>query len=389
MSSFKQADHKLLMIPGPIEVADDVLLANAHPSMAHISPDVLPIFGESLAMSRQVVDAPNSQPFIIAGSGTLGWDMAAANLIQPGEDVLVLTTGYFGDSLTECLETYGAKPTQLTAPVGGRSTREEIANALKEKKYKAITITHVDTSTGILNDVESIAKVVQEVSPDTLIIVDGVCSVGSEEIHMEAWGVDYILFASQKGLGCPPGLCLAVASQRAIETFEKRSVPPGTYFGSWKKWIPVMKSYEARKPSYFATPSVNLVYALHCSLKTMTQGSVSLSQRFQLHREASQKVKKTIAELGLEQLALPDSREGGVANGMTAVRYPTGFGAADILPKMAQRGVVFGAGLHKDCKDQYFRIGHMGVSVCDSSRNDIDVILNHLRDVLSELGDQS
>ena len=154
MSSFKQADHKLLMIPGPIEVSDDVLLANAHPSMAHVSPDFVPVFGESLEMLRKVADAPSSQPFIISGSGTLGWDLAAVNLFEKDDDVLVLTTGYFGDSFAECIATYGAHPTQVVAPVGSRPSESEIEIALKQKKYKAVTITHVDTSTGILMDVE-------------------------------------------------------------------------------------------------------------------------------------------------------------------------------------------------------------------------------------------
>ena len=386
MSSFKQAEHKLLMIPGPIEVADDVLLSNAHPSMAHVSPDFIPVFGESIEMLRQVADAPSSQPFIIAGSGTLGWDLAAANLLEKDDDVLVLSTGYFGDSFAECIEAFGGKPKQLSAPAGSRPNLDEFASLLKEKKYKAVTITHVDTSTGILMDVPAVTNVVKSVSPDTLVILDGVCSVGSEEIHMDAWGVDFLLFASQKGIGIPPGLSLSLASPRAIQTFEKRSSPPAGFYTSWKKWLPVMKAYEGRTPAYFATPPTNLIYALHTSLKTMTQGQVSLSQRFQMHRDASKRVKKAIQDMGLEQLALPDSREDGVANGMTAVRYPKGLSAPDILPKMAQRGVVFGPGLHKDCKNEYFRIGHMGISVVDPRRGDIDTILKKLEEVLVEAG---
>lgn len=383
---FQQEPHKLLMIPGPIEVADDVLFANAHPSMAHTSPQFVPVFGEALKMLREVVDAPTAQPIVIAGSGTFGWDMASTNLLEPGDEVLVLTTGYFGDSFADCLATYGVKPTNLTAPVGAPSSLDEVAQALRSKSYKAITITHVDTSTGVLNDPESICRVVKEVSPDTLIILDGVCSVASEEIHMDAWGIDYVLFASQKGIGCPPGLSLSLASERAMRTLETRKTPPPTYFGSWKRWVPVMQAYESGNVAYFATPPVQLIYALHASLTTMTKGPVSLAERFQRHKDASKQVKDGIEALGLEQLAVPEARTTGVANGMTAVRYPPGMGAADILPKMAERGVVFGAGLHKSCKDEYFRIGHMGVSVVDKERNDIPTILHHLAEVLKENG---
>jgi len=383
---FQQDPHKLLMIPGPIEVADDVLYANAHPAMAHTSPEFVPVFGEALKMLRTVVDGPTAQPIVVAGSGTLGWDMASTNMLEAGDEVLVLTTGFFGDSFAECLATYGAKPTQLTAQVGAPSSLDEVAKALREKKYKAITITHVDTSTGVMNDAEGISRVVKEVSPETLVILDGVCSVGSEEIHMDAWGIDYVLFASQKGIGCPPGLSLSLASERAIRTFESRKTPPPIFFGSWKKWLPIMKAYEAGNMAYFATPPVQLIYALHTSLKTMTSGSVSLADRFQLHKDVSKQVKDGIVALGLEQLAVPEARETGVANGMTAVRYPPGMGAADILPKMAQRGVVFGAGLHKTCKDEYFRIGHMGVSVVNKERGDIETLLQQLGEVLKENG---
>ena len=373
------------MIPGPIEVTDDVLYANAHPSVAHVAPDFCVVFGECIKMLRTVLDAPSSQPYIVAGSGTLGWDMLSANVLQPGEEALVLSTGYFGDSFAEALGTYGVKVTQITGAVGGRPEESQIVDALQKTKFRAVTITHVDTSTGVLMDVEKIAKLVHEVSPETLVFVDGVCSVGSEEIHMESWGVDAYLFASQKGLGCPPGLSFVVAGPRAMQAFESRKAPPATYYASWVKWTPVMKAYEAGSPAYFGTPPTNLVYALHQSLKNIT--GTSLAERYQAHREASQKIKTRLAEHGLEQLALKATREnGGVANGMTAVRYPAGMGAKDILPKLAQRGVVFGAGLHKECKDEYFRIGHMGVSVMDPKRGDLDKVITALREVLQENG---
>ena len=114
--------------------------------------------------------APDCQPFLISGSGTLGWDQVAANLIEPGEEVLVLNTGYFGDSFTECLETYGAKATQVTAsPVGAAFTPIDIEKALKDKRFKAVTFTHVDTSTGVLNDAKMISETVKRISPDTLV----------------------------------------------------------------------------------------------------------------------------------------------------------------------------------------------------------------------------
>jgi alanine-glyoxylate transaminase/serine-glyoxylate transaminase/serine-pyruvate transaminase len=198
------------------------------------------IFGEALTMLRklfQTTDA-KSQPFVISGSGTLGWDQIASNVVSPGDEVLVLHTGYFGDSFADCFAAYGVKATQLKAPIGDRPGLEEIEAALTSKPYKAITITHVDTSTGVLSDVKGVAELVNKVSPETLVIVDGVCSVGSEEIRFDDWGLDVVMTGSQKGIGVPAGLSILMVSGRAIDRFESRTAPPNSYFASWKNWLP-------------------------------------------------------------------------------------------------------------------------------------------------------
>lgn len=375
------------MIPGPIEVSDDVLLANAHPSMAHVSPQFVPVFQEALNMFRDVVGSKRAQPLIVAGSGTLGWDMVAANVVEAGEEVLVVHTGFFADGFADAISAYGGKPTQVKAPVGSRPSLEQIKAALQSRKFKAITITHVDTSTAVLNDVKAIAELVRSVSPETLIVVDGVCSVASEELEMDAWDLDVVLTASQKGIGCPPGLSLLAISPRALEVFEKRQSPPPTYYASWTRWLPVMRAYQSGSPAYFGTPPTNLIYALHQSLKTILHGPASLAERVQRHKEASDKIKAAVHELGLKQLVNEElQRSNGDAHTMTAVRYPQGLSAGYILPKLAARDVVLGAGLHKECKDEYFRIGHMGVSVMDPKRGDLDKVITALREVLQENG---
>ncbi|KAK7031364.1 PLP-dependent transferase [Favolaschia claudopus] len=377
-AEFKQAPHKLLVIPGPIEVSDEVLYANAHPSMSHVSPDFVPVFGDCIRMTREVVLSKEGQPFLIAGSGTLGWDQVASNLIQPGENALVLHTGYFGDSFTECLEIYGAKVDQLKAEVGGVVATEEIESALKAKKYRLLTFTHVDTSTGVLSDAKAIAETVRRVSPETLVILDGVCSVASEELRMDAWGIDVVLTASQKGLGVPPGLSILVASPKAIKVFEERTAPVASYYASWKKWLPIMKAYEAGKPAYFATPPVNLIYAYHTSLSAITKNAPSLEERFELHRAASKQIKDTAAELGLKQLPLKPEY---AAMGMSALYFPSGMSAADVLPSLGAKGIVVAGGLHAAVKDKYFRVGHMGLTAVDGQRGDIQTVTNALKEV--------
>ncbi|KAK3051125.1 hypothetical protein LTS18_012462, partial [Coniosporium uncinatum] len=211
-----QPEHPALLIPGPIEFDDAVLQAMSHFSESHVGMPFVTVFGETLSMLRKLFQTSNpaSQPFVISGSGTLGWDQVAANLSEPGDDVLVLHTGYFADSFADCFETYGVNATQIKAPIGDRPQLDEVEKALKEKKYKLITVTHVDTSTGVLSEIEALTKMVRKVSPETLVVVDGVCSVGCEEIRFDDWGIDVVLTASQKAIGCPAGLSILMASGR-------------------------------------------------------------------------------------------------------------------------------------------------------------------------------
>lgn len=190
---------------------------------------------------------PASQPFVISGSGTLGWDLVAANLVEAGENVLVLSTGYFGDGFADCFKVYGANVTQLKAPVvGSRPQLPEIEKALKEKKFKVITVTHVDTSTGVLSELKDLSALVQKVSPETLLVVDGVCSVAGEEIDFDAWKLDAVVTASQKAIGVPAGLSISMFSGRAIKAVEERKTPPASYFASIKNWAPSKCTSEPR-----------------------------------------------------------------------------------------------------------------------------------------------
>jgi alanine-glyoxylate transaminase / serine-glyoxylate transaminase / serine-pyruvate transaminase len=145
-----------------------------------------------------------------------------------------------------------------------------------------------------------------------------------------------------------------------------------------------MKNYEARKPSYFATPSPQLVRALHTSLTSIL--STSLDSRFAAHRAASQKVKAAVAALGLKQLA---SKPENQANGMTAMYLPEGMTPPAVLPNLLKKNVIFAGGLHKEIATKYIRFGHMGVSVTDEKRKDIDYAIEALKESLGEAGYQA
>lgn len=212
-------------------------------SESHVSPGFVATFGETLSMLRKVFQTGStSQPFVLSGSGTLGWDLVAANLVEAGEDVLVLSTGYFGAGFADCFRTYGANVTQLTGPVGGRPQLPEIEKALSEKKYKVLTVTHVDTSTGVLSELKDLTAMVKRVSPDTLVVVDGVCSVACEEIAFDDWKIDGVVTASQKAIGCPAGLSISLFSEKAMQAFQNRKTPVPAYFASMKNWTPSTSS---------------------------------------------------------------------------------------------------------------------------------------------------
>jgi len=227
-------DRQLLMIPGPIEFTPEVLRAMGMSTTSHVAPAFIEVFGTALERLREVFLAPDAQPFVVAGSGTLAMDMAAANLIEPGDAALVVNSGVFGDRFGDILQRYGAEVTHVHAPViGDAPSLDEVEGALEAREtssgqdYKLMTITQVDTSTGVAADVKALAALGRE--HDALVVVDGVCSAAGETLRQDAWGVDLTLTASQKAIGVPPGLALVVAGERAMEVFRKRKSPVVNY----------------------------------------------------------------------------------------------------------------------------------------------------------------
>lgn len=321
----------------------------------------------------------NSQPFVIAGSGTLGWDQVATNLTEPGDEALVIRTGFFGGALTDCLETYGVNVTELHAPFGEPVGLAAVERALTQKKFKLMTITHVDTSSGVLSDIEALSKAVHRLSPGTLVVVDGVCSVGAEDLRFDDMQLDVVVTAPQKAIGCPAGLSIVMASERAIGVYKTRKSRPATYFSSWKNWIPVMQAYEAGKVAYFATPPSQLIHALHTALsQILSQG---MDARVQRHREMSKKIKAACEEIGLRQVARHTSYQ---ACTLTTVWLPKGIAASDMVGWLSKHGLVVAGGLQKPFTQQYIRIGHMGTSVMDRNRSDVDFAISALRQAVAE-----
>lgn len=348
-------DRTLLMIPGPIEFEPAVLQAMGAPTASHVAPNFIEAFGQAIERMREVWLAPSGQPFIISGSGTLAMDIPAANLIEPGDKALVLSTGYFGERYAEILKRYGADVTILRSPIGDTVNLENVESTLEQGKFKLLTFTHVDTSTAVRVDAKAIGGLGKKY--DVLTVLDGVCSVAGEEIRQEEWGLDVVLTASQKAVGVPPGLALLVASKKAMKCWELRENAVSNYYADWKNWLPIMQAYEGRKPSYFGTPPVNLIFALNVSLRQILEEGID--KRFKRHQMFGEACRNAMKSLGLGQVPLQNDF---AASTLTAPRYPEGISGADLLPEIKKAGAILAGGLHPDIKTEYFRIGHMGAT---------------------------
>ena len=367
--------RKLLMIPGPIEFEPEVLRAMGMQTTSHVASNFIESFGNCLDMMKEVWMAPKGQPFIVSGSGTLAMDMSACNLVEKGDAVLIISTGYFGERFKNIFDRYGANTTILTAPVGGVVDIDVIEEELKKKHYKIIAMTHVDTSTGVLVDPEPIAQLAKKYN--VLSILDGVCSVAGEEIKQDDWGLDVVLTASQKAIGVPPGLALLVASQKAMNVWKNRKSPVLNYYADWENWLPIMKAYEERRPSYFGTPPVNLIVALETSLKIIV--NEGLINRVNRHQELASAFRMAIKSLGLKLLALDHKI---AANTLTAIYYPNQINAADFISKMSDYDVLIAGGLLAEIKTTYFRVGHMG----SVSEKDLIATLSAIEYALHNVG---
>ncbi|HEX4824814.1 MAG TPA: alanine--glyoxylate aminotransferase family protein [Candidatus Polarisedimenticolaceae bacterium] len=354
------SQRRLVMIPGPIEISPGVREAFSVPPPGHTSPEVIETFGASLEMMRRVwIAAPGAQPFVIPGSGTTTMEMAVANLVEPGDAVVVVNTGFFSDRMVDMLRRAGAEVVDLTAVPGDVPHASRAEGACEDlvrsgRRPKAIFATHVDTSTGVRCDPKPLAAIARE--HGALSIFDGVCATAAERFEMETWGADVYLTASQKAIGLPPGLALLVVTERALEAREARRAPVPLSL-DWHSWRPVMQAYEARKPSYFATPPTNLILALEVGLREIL--AEGMNARFALHERGAGAMRAAFAALGLRGVPAKASY---AAHTLSALRFPSGVDAG-LVGKIAERGVVVAGGLHPAIKAEYFRIGHMGYAL--------------------------
>jgi aspartate aminotransferase-like enzyme len=363
------SERELLMIPGPTNVDPTVLRALSKPTLSHTSPEFVKTFKETLNDLKKLFMTEN-EVFVIAGSGTLALEMAVANVIEPRDKILNAVAGYFGQYFVKMSKAHGAVSEVLEFPWGKPIKPENIKDALKKGNYKAVTVTHVETSTGVANPIKEIGETVKKHS-DAFYIVDTVCSLGGMEVRVDDWNIDICVSGSQKCIGLPPGLALLSVGNDVLKFLDTRKSPVNFWYGDLRNWLPVM-----RDPSqYFATPPVNMIYALSQALKMLL--NEGLEQRFRRHHVLAEAFRAAMDALKLKPVAEREC----TADTITATYYPENIEDAAFRSEMKRRGIVVASTLGP-LKGKGFRVGHMG----NVNQNDIMSTIGAVETTLKSMG---
>ncbi|AWR98181.1 aminotransferase class V-fold PLP-dependent enzyme [Acidianus sulfidivorans JP7] len=359
---------------GPETIDYDVLLAGVKGDIGFTSKEFVDAMSYSLKYLRKLMGADQSyQPFIIPGGGTSAME-SVTSLLKKDDKVLVVSNGVFGDRWTNIFSRYPVKVSTIKAKAGYYVKPDEIEDAIKKEggKVKLVTLTHVETSTGVREPIEEVSKRIRAYTD--LIVVDGVSSVGAEVVKAKDWDIDVYLTASQKAIATPPGAGLLVLSQNAVKYLDDNIAG---YYLNLKNWINVMKSMEEGKASYFSTPPVHLILMLKKAFEMID--AEGLENRIKRHELVSSAIRKGIEGMGLEIVAkTPEA----YSNTVTGVKVSK-VNPNDVLSAIVQEGIELAPGVHPDLAGKYFRIGHMGWV----NLNDVISTISALERVMKKLGE--
>ena len=332
-----------MFVPGPVDVDPAVLAAQAQPMMPHRSKDFEAIFQRAGEKSKQLF-ATQSRVLIFTASGTGSQEAAIRNLAA--ERVLCCINGSFSQRWHEVAVTNGKLADKVEVAWGEAILPEMVAEAIRKEKYEVITLVHNETSTGVQNPVKEIAEVVHKLSPETMLCVDAVSSLGGAKIEMDAWGIDLLFTSTQKCLALPPGLTLCAVNDRALRRAEQ--VPNrGWYFDLLR-----MEKHRT-KDSTPATPAMSLIYALDLQLdRILAEG---LENRFARHSAMALRSQAWAHQKGWPLLAPAGYR----SQTLTVVENPATFDVSALNKFMAPKGIRLANG-YGQLKGKTFRIAHMG-----------------------------
>jgi aspartate aminotransferase-like enzyme len=337
------AEKRYLFTPGPTPVPPEVLAALAEPVVHHRSADYRALFGECLERLRSVFRT-SSDALLFTCSGTGAMESAVANLCSPGDRVVVVTAGAFGERWRQLTTAYGCEVEAVEYEWGDTPSPDDLASRLDELGgAKAVFITHSETSTGVVADVRALAAAAKP--SGALVVVDGVSSLGAVPLETEAWGIDVVASGSQKALMTPPGLGFVSVSP---EAWGALGSSPRFYF-DWER----TRSGQEKRDSVF-TPAVSLVRGLNVALGLLLEEGIESA--FDRHLRLGRACREGAKAMGLE-LFSPDEDRSAV---VTAILTPEGVDAVELVSALRQRYGVTVAGGHGKLKDKMFRIGHIG-----------------------------
>lgn len=362
-------DKTFLMIPGPTPVPENVLQALAKHPMGHRSSEFSAIFKEVTDDLKWVAQTQNDF-FILGASGTGAMECAIANTVVPGDKVLSLVIGNFGKRWAQLAKSFGGVVEEMNVPWGEAIDPKALEARLAQdsaKEIKIVTVTHNETSTGVTNDLEAIAKIVK--AHGALIIVDAVTSMGVMNLPVDAWKIDVAVSGSQKGFMIPPGLAFITVSKDAWAKYETNKNPK--FYWDWKKY---KKACEDNSTPF--TGSVSLVVALQASLKMMREEG--LENVFARHIKLRDGLRAGCKAVGLKLMAADKDASAAI----TSIWPPEGISVGDIRKGLKNNFDIVVADGQDDFKGKIFRIGHLGFF----SQRDLLMTMASLEIVLHKLG---
>lgn len=339
-------EKRLVMIPGPTPVVKSIQEEMGREIQAFGDPRFVKDY-KKLIEDLKAMFHCSGQVFPIAGTGTLAMEMAIANSTKRGDNVLIVSNGFFGDRFIDICTRKGLNVDLLQAEWGKVVSVEEIDKKLAEKPYAAVTVTHVDTSTAACADIAAIGAMMKK-HPDTLYIVDGVAATAGEYEDVDGMNIDILFTGSQKAFGVCPGLLILWAGKKALARREQLGTIP-EYYVDFDRWMPIMEDTS----KYFATPAINLVWALAESVRMIRQEG--LKERYQRHLKNAKALHAAFEAMGLSVLAAPECRAVTLSN----LIYPEGVNDLAFRNAMIEEGVIV-AGALGAYAGKAFRMGHMG-----------------------------
>jgi aspartate aminotransferase-like enzyme len=357
-----------LRIPGPTPVPDDILRAVASPMVNHRGKHFAALI-QRVSQGLKEFFRTEQDVLILSASGTGGLEAAVVNTLSPGDKVLAVSIGAFGDRFAAIAETYGAQVTPLKYEWGQAARPEDIRAALEEHPdVKAVLVTHNETSTGVTNPLEEIAKVVREA--DRLLLVDAVSSLGAIPLEMDAWGLDVVVAGSQKGWMVPPGLAFVAMSERAWKANETAKMP--------RFYLDLARHRELLPKGQTPwTPTMPVFFGLDVALDRMREEG--MESIFARHARMGRLTREGVKALGL-QLLCEDERF--ASDTVTAVKCPEGIEVSDLRRLVEDEYDVVLAGGQGKLSNKIFRVGHLGLVYED----DIRGALHALEQALPRLG---